>query len=208
MQVGMDFTTLRGCIKPWIGARLLQDPEKPDDGWAVEVNTDMAVVQCPTVDLVKPFRRLWTRSSESEEVKMENSKKGFEIPVNARIGTDFFQDTAAPHIEIGVKNTAVICGMLVCSLALQKPMSIHVKRKEVGLGSYDVTCCAGTVLSPAMEIDGQLKRRGWQIMVQLDDLVPVIRTSSSPKKQGCRNVSSSPSSSSATSGSSSCCCSQ
>lgn len=163
-------------MKPWVGVRLLQDPQRPDDGWAVEVNTDFAVVQCPTVDLVKPFRSLSHRLFNKDERSSE--KKLFEIPVNLKLGTDFFNDNA-PHIEIGVKNKAVIFGMLICSLALQKPMAIHVKRKEVGLGSYDISCCPGTFFSPGVEIDGQLKRQGWQIMIQLDDLVPVLRTSSS-----------------------------
>lgn len=184
MQLGADCvqsSTIKDFLKPWAGVKLLQDPGRPDDGWAIEVNTDMAVLQCPTVDLIKPFRSLARRVSNSSSTPSENA---WTVPVNARIGTDFFNDNA-PHIEIGVKNKTVICGMLVCSLALQKPMAIHVKRKEVGLGSYEVSCCPGTRLSPAMEIDGQLKRRGWQIVIQLDDLVPVMRTSAQKKKSSC-----------------------
>lgn len=182
MQIGADCvqnSNIKDSLRPWIGVKLLQDPEKPDDGWAVEVSTDMAVLQCPTVDIAKPFRRLSRRifcrkDKRTDEDASNSTENACTIPVNARIGTDFFNDNA-PHIEIGVKNKAVICGMLACSLALQKPMAIHVKRKEVSFGSYGGS---GTQIRPAMEVDGRLRRRGWQILIQIDDLIPVLRTSS------------------------------
>lgn len=215
IQLGVDcmypYKAMRDSLHPWAGVKLLQDPLRPNDGWAVEVTTDMAVLQCPTVDLAAPFISFFRRcgrhsssehtkdlsvamSCDNDTTKKENcisgTRRKITVPVNARIGTDFFHGNA-PHIEIGIKNTSVIFGMLMCSLALQKPMAIHVKRKEIGLGSYQVSCCPGGSLKPGVEVDGRLKRQGWQLLVDLDDFIPVFRTSTA------LNSASSPS----------CCCS-
>jgi len=143
-----------------IGVCLLLDPEKADDGWAMEVNTDMAILQFPTKD-ISPF------------------PSRFSLPVNARIGTNFYEDNS-PHVEIGVKNKTVILGLLACSLALQKPMAIHVKRKEVGGYECSVPCNImgrgkDGVFQQKVELDGSLRRQGWRLLVKLDEVSPVCR---------------------------------
>lgn len=137
------------------------DAEKPD-GWALEYNTDWAVIQTPTVELI-PF----------------TSK--LSLPVNARIGTDFYNNNQ-PHIEVGIKNKYVVIGILAASLALKKPMKIHVKRKEVGgfdwsipFGKEEPNGSKSYTAEQKLEIDGSIRREGPRILVDLAQLNPVLR---------------------------------
>lgn len=148
------------------------DAEKPE-GWALEYNTDWAVIQTPTVELI-PF----------------TSKVS--LPVNARIGTDFYNNNQ-PHVEVGIKNKYVVIGILAASLALKKPLKIHVKRKEVGGFDWSIPLAGkeeqngnrSYKAEQKVEIDGSIRREGPRILVDLAQLNPVLRLQQQQKKAAC-----------------------
>lgn len=150
IEIGADCTT--STCTPWAGVKLLLDKDEPD-GWAMEVNTDWALLQSPAVDLC-PFT------------------DSFSLPVNARIGTNFYDDNS-PHIEIGIKNKAVIITMLVCSLILQKPAALHVKRKEIG--GFDFSVPVSKMMASSVEVDASVRRKGWRLLVSFSNMSPVLR---------------------------------
>ncbi len=129
-------------------------------GWAVEVNTDWAVVQTPRVDLLG-----FTDAAS--------------LPVDLRLGTDFYAGDA-PHVEIGIHNGKVTLALLAVSLATGAP--IRIKRKEVGGWAVGVPVrfkgAAAPVdhtLNTKAEVDATLQRQGRGVKLAFHQLNALLR---------------------------------
>ena len=134
------------------------DGEKPD-GWAVEVNTDWAVLCTPKVDLI-PF---------TDRVS---------LPVDLRLGRDFYNNDA-PHVEVGLHNSKVALGLLVVALVTKHP--IHVKRKEAGGFSASMPVKFGDGnkvphhLQTKAEVDATLERNDNGLKLTFHQLNALLR---------------------------------
>ena len=129
------------------------------DSWAVEINSDWAVLCTPKVELL-PFT------------------DKFSLPVDLRIGKDFFNGDK-PHVEVGLHNGKVAMALLVLSLVKKLPIS--VKRKEVGGFSVGVPIkfrdgqqVPHTLLGNT-QIDATLNRTDHGLKLQFQQLSALLR---------------------------------
>lgn len=135
--------------------------DKPES-WALEFNTDWVILNSPFVDVFGFTDRL-------------------SLPINARVGTDFYNDNK-PHIEIGVKNKFVVIGMLVGCLVTKKPAKISIKRKEVGGFDFSVPLTGDkndisdpVKMNQRFELDGSIRREGARILCDLAEINAIFR---------------------------------
>lgn len=127
----------------------------------MEINPDWALLRTPTVDLL-PFT------------------KKVSLPVNARIGTDFYNDNKR-HFEIGIKNKYVMAGILIVSLATKTPPKLNVRRKEIGGLEFSIPVGSSgedkrTAVNQSVEVDGSLHRQGSRLLLDIFQLNGVLRT--------------------------------
>lgn len=159
LGVNVDMSTRE--TSPWAGARLLLEEGK-EDGWAVEVCTDRAVVCTPRVDLLGFTDRM-------------------DLPVDARVGRDFLKDgSTKPHFEFGMHNPYAAAVLLVGALAARLP--VHIRRRETGGVSFalpikykDGKTWDNTAQARA-EIDATIDRgEGFDVKMKVRELNAVLR---------------------------------
>ena len=158
IEFGLNYNISSNQTTPWTGVRL--DLADRLEGWAVEANTDMAVVCTPQIDLI-PFT------------------DKLSLPIDARLGRDWFNG-GQPHIEVGIHNAGVAACLVAVSLATNQP--VHLKRKETGGFSVslpirfkDGSEVAHTAAARA-EIDASLQRReGRGLELEIHQLNAVLR---------------------------------
>lgn len=158
IELGLDYCVNNNTTKPWAGVSLLFDAEK-SNGWAVEANTDWAVLCTPRIDII-PF---------TDKIS---------LPVDARIGRDWYEG-GSPHIEVGIHNAVVALALGIIALASKHP--IHLKRKEMGgfYASMPMKFRNGAevphTLQQRAEIDASLRRDDRGLQLDLHQLNAVLR---------------------------------
>lgn len=129
------------------------------DSWAVEVNTDWALLCTPTVELLPFTDRL-------------------SLPVNLRVGKDFYNE-GRPHVEVGIENPVIALTLVLASLAAKAPISI--KRKEAGglAVAVPLTFKNGRTVphegQARAEVDATVQRRGRGLHLDFHQLNAVLR---------------------------------
>lgn len=161
IEIGMNIDMKTKEPSPWAGARMLLDGTK-EESWAIEVNTDRALLCTPRVDLASFTDR-------------------FDLPIDARVGRDFLKDgTSKPHFEFGLHNPYAAGALLVVALVAQLP--VHIRRRETGGLAFDMPIKVGedkTVPHTGQaraEIDATIDRKeGFDIQVKVRELNAVLR---------------------------------
>lgn len=161
IEFGLDYCINTNASKPWAGISMLLDGSDPE-GWAAVVNSDLAVVCTPKLDLI-PF---------TDRIS---------LPVSARVGRDWFTDRVhgAPHMDLSIHNPFVAAVLAVVALAAKKP--IHLERKEVGglCLSVPITFKDGRQVPHSLqsraEVDASLQAHGRGLTLNLHQLNAVLR---------------------------------